>query len=158
MFENLRRGKQARNFWKNVPKILDLKSSSEQIFSENCRWVPLNDAHSAAVKTVNRRLKQFSRQNGWKLISQANITQNGLNKGSLHLNREYNVSLHRNFVIFLRKNNWSPRSLNAESPVSVKLPYVSRSNTNYDLSNLRKQRLLSPLVCRIRYPQIAVLK
>ena len=23
-------------------KLLDLKSSSEQIFSENCRWVPLN--------------------------------------------------------------------------------------------------------------------
>ena len=23
--------------------MLDLKSSSEQIFSENCRWVPLND-------------------------------------------------------------------------------------------------------------------
>ena len=32
---------QARNFTTNVPKILDLKSSSEQIFSENCRWVPL---------------------------------------------------------------------------------------------------------------------
>ncbi|CAH3162391.1 unnamed protein product, partial [Porites lobata] len=47
-----------------------------------------NDAHSNAVKTVNRRLKQFSRQNGWKLISHANITQNGLNKGGLHLNRE----------------------------------------------------------------------
>ena len=41
MFENPRRGKQARNFTRNVPKILDLKSSSEQIFSENCRWVPL---------------------------------------------------------------------------------------------------------------------
>ena len=27
------------------------------------------------VKAVNRRLKQFSRQNGWKLISHANITQ-----------------------------------------------------------------------------------
>ena len=25
----------------SVPKILDLNSSSEQIFSENCRWVPL---------------------------------------------------------------------------------------------------------------------
>ena len=25
----------------NVPKILDLKSSSEQIFSEIWRWVPL---------------------------------------------------------------------------------------------------------------------
>ena len=42
MFENPRSGRQARNFTTNVPKILDLKSSSEQIFSENCRWVPLN--------------------------------------------------------------------------------------------------------------------
>ena len=38
MFESTRRGRQARNFATNV----DLKSSSEQIFSENCRWVPLN--------------------------------------------------------------------------------------------------------------------
>ena len=35
MFENPRRGRQARNFTTNVPKILDVKSSSEQIFSEN---------------------------------------------------------------------------------------------------------------------------
>ena len=41
MFENPRRGRQASSFTTNVPKILDLKSSSEQIFSENCRWVPL---------------------------------------------------------------------------------------------------------------------
>ena len=39
MFENPRRGRQARNFTRNVPKILGLKSSSEQIFSEN--WVSL---------------------------------------------------------------------------------------------------------------------
>ena len=32
MFENPKRGKQARNFITNVSKILDLKSSSEQIF------------------------------------------------------------------------------------------------------------------------------
>jgi len=32
-FENPRRGRQARNLTTNVPKILDLKSSSEQIFS-----------------------------------------------------------------------------------------------------------------------------
>ena len=32
MFENPRRGRQAINFTTNVPKILDLKSSSEQIF------------------------------------------------------------------------------------------------------------------------------
>ena len=31
MFENPRRGREARNFTENDPKILDLKSSSEQI-------------------------------------------------------------------------------------------------------------------------------
>ena len=38
MFENPRGGRQARNFTTNAPKILDLKSSSEQIFS---RKLPL---------------------------------------------------------------------------------------------------------------------
>ena len=38
MFENPRRGRQARNFTTNVLKILVLKSSSEQIFS---RKLPL---------------------------------------------------------------------------------------------------------------------
>ena len=43
MFENPRRGRQAvRNFTTNVPKILDLKSSSERIFTENWRWVSLD--------------------------------------------------------------------------------------------------------------------
>ena len=32
LFENPRRGMQARNFTTDVPKILDLKSSSEQTF------------------------------------------------------------------------------------------------------------------------------
>ena len=35
MFVNPRRGRQARNYTTNVPKILDFKSSYEQIFSEN---------------------------------------------------------------------------------------------------------------------------
>ena len=43
MFENPSRGMQATNFTTNVRKILDLKSSSEQIFSENWRWVSLTD-------------------------------------------------------------------------------------------------------------------
>ena len=41
MFENPRRDRQARNFTTNVPKILDLKSSSEQIFPKidvGCPW------------------------------------------------------------------------------------------------------------------------
>ena len=40
MFENPRRGGRARHFTTNVPKILALKSSFEQIFSENCRGCP----------------------------------------------------------------------------------------------------------------------
>ena len=42
MFESPRRGRQARNFTTNVPKILDLKSSSEQIFPKidvGCPWL-----------------------------------------------------------------------------------------------------------------------
>ena len=38
IFENPRRDRQARNFGKNVPKILDLKSSSKQI---SCRKLSL---------------------------------------------------------------------------------------------------------------------
>ena len=63
-----------------------------------------NDARGDAVKTVNCRLKQFCRQNRWKLIGHVNITQNGLNKGGLHLNREGNDSLHNNFVNLLKNN------------------------------------------------------
>ena len=53
MFENPRRGGQARNFTTNVPKILDLKSSSEQVFSENCRWVPLAEGSVEGLERYN---------------------------------------------------------------------------------------------------------
>ena len=48
-FEIPRRGMQARNLTTNVPKILYLKSFSEQIFSKNCRSVPLT---SCKYKTM----------------------------------------------------------------------------------------------------------
>ena len=49
MFENPNKY-QARNFTTNVPKILDLKSSYEQIFSENWRWVPLIEMAMESVR------------------------------------------------------------------------------------------------------------
>ena len=52
MFENPRRGRQPRNFTSNVPKILALKSSSEQIFS---RKLPLG-APDAIYKKMNYEL------------------------------------------------------------------------------------------------------
>ena len=46
MFENPRRGRQARNFTTNVPKILVLKWSTEQIFS---RKLPLGAPDSSVM-------------------------------------------------------------------------------------------------------------
>ena len=56
MFENPRRGRQARNFTTNVPKILVLKSSSEQIFS---RKLPLGapDKYSSVAENNVQTLK-----------------------------------------------------------------------------------------------------
>ena len=54
MFENPRRGRQARNFTTNAPKILDLKSSSKQIFS---RKLSLG-APVVCQHLFNRQMKQ----------------------------------------------------------------------------------------------------
>ena len=62
MFNNPRRGRQARNLTKNVAKILDLKSSSEQIFSENWRWVPLLPLG-----------KQYVSEHKWELTGQVDF-------------------------------------------------------------------------------------
>ena len=61
MFENSRRGRLTRNFAKNVQKILDLKSSSEQIFPENSRWVPLYVMRPLS-NTVFFRKKNYQHQ------------------------------------------------------------------------------------------------
>ena len=52
MFENPRRGRHARNFTTNAPKILDLKSSSEQIFS---RKLPLGAPDENGTAFTRRR-------------------------------------------------------------------------------------------------------
>ena len=67
MFENPRRGRQARNFTTNVPKILDLKLSSEQIFSENWRWVPLigkctKMSYRSGLTSMTKTTKQITRR------------------------------------------------------------------------------------------------
>ena len=61
MFENPRRGRQARNFTTNVPKILDLKSSSEQIFS---RKLPLG---ALGFNTGDFRRLNTGQANSFKL-------------------------------------------------------------------------------------------
>ena len=53
MFKNPRRGRQTRNFTTNVPKILVLKSSSEQIFS---RKLPLGAPDNILIKVKSEVL------------------------------------------------------------------------------------------------------
>ena len=55
MFENPRRGRQAKHFTTNAPKILDLKSSSEQIFS---RKLPLGAPAGSGAVTAKRCTKR----------------------------------------------------------------------------------------------------
>ena len=55
MFENPRRGRQARNLTTNVPKILDLKSSSEQKFSSQ-----IGENHSLMFLSILEYLCMFS--------------------------------------------------------------------------------------------------
>ena len=67
MFENPRSGRQTRNFTTNAPKILDLKSSSEQIFS---RKLPLGapvlleslSKHNDDNDNVKRRLSLWAKK------------------------------------------------------------------------------------------------
>ena len=69
MFENPRRGRQARNFTTNVPKILDLKSSSEQIFSRKLSLGALDQLS----KYLTNVLKPLTEESRHKLQSTENF-------------------------------------------------------------------------------------
>ena len=59
MFENPRRGSQARSFSENDPKILDLKSSSEQIiFRKLSLGSPVNYHLSKGRELVSAEFEQ----------------------------------------------------------------------------------------------------
>ena len=78
------------------------------------------DEFNRAVKDANKHLKSYCRQNGWKLIQHLKITENGLNKGGLHLSYKGNQNIFNNFnalsADFLRaqciKSNSESRILN----------------------------------------------
>ena len=82
MFENPRRGRQARNFTGNDPKILDLKSSSEQIvFRKLSLGAPVALAvnftnHAQEIYTgVSLQLKQgFSSVYNYQTYSEQGVT------------------------------------------------------------------------------------
>ena len=62
LFENPRRGMQASNFTTNVPKILDLKSLSEQIFPRKLSLGAPELYTCSSVATCTSREVFFFRQ------------------------------------------------------------------------------------------------
>ena len=60
MFEHPRRGRQARNFTTNAPKILDLKSSSEQIFSLKLPLGAPDSSGAEFVSTISKFMKTMN--------------------------------------------------------------------------------------------------
>ena len=81
MFENPRRGRQATNFATNVRKILDLKSSSEQIFSEDWRWLPLfSSLFINHLEQVHSRLYMFLRKRRVSWMSALQISGENRNR------------------------------------------------------------------------------
>ena len=63
--------------------------------------VSRRDGFNEAVKTVNKHLKFYCRQNGWKFIQHQNISEKELNKGGLHLNFKGNQQFFKNFQMSL---------------------------------------------------------
>ena len=118
MFENPRRGRQARNFTTHVPKILDLKSSSEQIFSENWRWVLLlSTLGSRGFFFLSIMKPRFIRTTNWYELKKCKLTVEAKSSGKTP---GYCQQESRNFAnIFLLKS-WI-EALGATRPHTVDL-------------------------------------
>ena len=65
-----------------------------------------DDQLATQVEEVNSNLKQFCRQNKWKMIVHSNITaEHHLNRSGLHLNKVGTSRLARNFLDFLKNKD-----------------------------------------------------
>ena len=74
MYENPRRGRQARNFGTNVSKILALKSSSEQIFFRKLSLgTPEEGDFSSLVPTAEVKIALKTARDGEKNMTHGSV-------------------------------------------------------------------------------------
>ena len=93
-------------------KIILLKTLTNTfILSESVSRVVISelitradDSSKEAVKEVNRRLRQFCGQRGYRIIRHDNISAAELNRGGLHLNEAGTNTLFNNFANYLSKH------------------------------------------------------
>ena len=98
---------QSRNPLQIADNIVDLarniesNSKAEVLISE---LITRRDQNAQGVDAINKSLRRYCSQNGWKLIRHNNISQTGLNKGGLHLNQVGNETFFNNFIKALGSN------------------------------------------------------
>lgn len=77
-----------------------IENSSEATVAVS-ELISRRDELNEAVKTTNKHLKSYCRQNGWNFIQHHNITEKELNRGGLHLNFKGNLKFFKNFQTYL---------------------------------------------------------
>ena len=98
---------QSRNPQQIADNIVDLarniesNSKAEVLISE---LITRRDQNARGVDAINKSLRRYCSQNGWKLIRHNNISQTVLNKGGLHLNQVGNETFFNNFIKALGSN------------------------------------------------------
>jgi len=80
----------------DLARKIENQSNAQVILSEVVSRS--DDVPSESVKVVNKKLRKFCTQNGWRLAQHSNISNNGLNKNGLHLNARGNNIMFNNFV------------------------------------------------------------
>lgn len=80
----------------DLARKIENESNAQVILSEVVSRS--DDVPSESVKVVNKKLRKFCTQNGWRLVQHSNISNNGLNKSGLHLNARGNNIMFNNFV------------------------------------------------------------
>ena len=129
MFENPRRGRQARNFTTNVQKILDLKSSSEQIFFRKLSLgAPGNCLQSSVIyqATVKRNDNNTSE-------TYIGLTKNAFKTRQSNHTASFRHTKHRNSTE-LSKHVWSLKDSNIDYSISLR---IISSSSSYDSSSKR---------------------
>ena len=149
MFENPRRGKQARNFTTNVPKILDLKSSSEQIFSRKLSLGAPDDCHTSDCLNIITNINNKKTLNKFRLSNHRLQIETGRHTVPkipenlricpfCHLN-EVEHELHFLFNCSLYDSLWS----NFYRNITNRYPLFNNFNNEKPSSYLTKSILIS---------------
>ena len=79
----------------DVAKTIQSTCGAEVVLSE---LTTRKDAHKESVKSVNKLLIKYSKQRQWSLVRHSNITEKVLNRGGLHLTKQSNALLYKNFA------------------------------------------------------------